>query len=73
VVGLIRYSFSDIGTLFLKRFLEAFEMSKKQTEIFVQLSAAFSPETVKKWEDMVTAWNVNPKMPNPYQEPKSGE
>jgi hypothetical protein len=47
-------------------------MSAKQTNIFNQLSATFSPETVKKWEAMVTAWNANPKNLNPYQEPKSG-
>jgi hypothetical protein len=47
-------------------------MSTKQTDIFNQLSATFSPETVKKWEAMVTAWNANPKKPNPYQEPMSG-
>ena len=47
-------------------------MSTKQTDIFNQLSTTFSPETVKKWEDMVTVWNANPKMPNPNQEKKSG-
>jgi hypothetical protein len=47
-------------------------MSTKQTNIFNQLSTTFPPETVKKWEDMVTAWNADPKSPNPYQEKKSG-
>ena len=46
-------------------------MSTKQSEVFQQLSATFSPETVANWEAMVTAWNVNPKAPNPYAEPTS--
>jgi hypothetical protein len=60
------------GTLFLKRFKEAFNMSAKHTDVFNKLSATSTPETVKKWEEMVTAWNANPKAPNPYQEPKDG-
>ena len=46
-------------------------MSAKQADIFTQLSSTFPPETVEKWEDMVTAWNADSKMPNPYQEQKS--
>jgi len=59
------------GTTLLKRFNEAVLMSVKQTEIFDQLSATFSPETVEKWERIVANWNANPKAPNPYEEPKS--
>jgi hypothetical protein len=47
-------------------------MSVKQTNVFNKLLATFSPETVKKWEEMVTTWNVNPQAPNPYEEPKGG-
>jgi hypothetical protein len=46
-------------------------MSAKQSEVFQQLSETFSPEAVSNWEAMVTAWNMNPKAPNPYAEPKS--
>jgi len=60
-----------LGTTLRKRFNEAAEMSVKQTELFNQLSAMFSPETVNKWEEKVAKWNMNPKAPNPYQEPKS--
>lgn len=65
---------SDVltGTLFLKRFKDAFMMSAKQTEIFNQLSATFSPEIIKKWEVMVTKWEANPQAPNPYTEPECG-
>lgn len=65
---------SDVltGTLFLKRFKDAFMMSAKQTEIFNQLSATFSPEIIKKWEAMVTKWEANPQAPNPYTEPECG-
>jgi hypothetical protein len=61
------------GKLFLKRFHEAFKMSAKQTEVFNQLSATFTPETVTGWEAMVARWNKNQKAPNPYVEPKGGQ
>jgi len=48
-------------------------MNSKQTDVFNKLSATFSPETVKRWEVMVVAWNANPKAPNPYKELMSGE
>jgi len=48
-------------------------MSVKQTTTFNQLSTTFSPDDVQKWEAMVSAWNVDPKKPNPYAELKSGE
>jgi hypothetical protein len=61
------------GKLFSKRFHEAFKMSAKQTEVFNQLSATFTPETVTGWEAMVARWNKNQKAPNPYVEPKGGQ
>ena len=64
---------SFIGTLFMKRFLEAHKMSAIQIDVFNQLSATFSADIVKKWEMMVVTWNANPKAPNPYKEPKSSE
>jgi hypothetical protein len=66
------YSLVKLGTFFLKRFKEAFNMSAKQTDVFNKLSATFLPETIEKWEKMVTTWNANPKAPNPYREPKGG-
>ena len=48
-------------------------MSAKQTEVFNQLSATFSTQTIKKWEATVVAWEANPQAPNPYEEPESGE
>ena len=65
--------FSSTGTLFLKRFNDAFNLSAKQTEVFNQFSAIFSPVTIKKWESMITAWEANPKAPNPYEESESGK
>ena len=61
-----------VAELTLKHFKDAFMMSAKQTEIFNQLSAMFSPEIIKKWEAMVTKWEANPQAPNPYTEPESG-
>ena len=60
------------GTLFLKRFKDAFKMSAKQTDVFNQLSATFSPAIIKKWESKVIAWEANPKAKNPYAEQESG-
>lgn len=48
-------------------------MSAKQMEVFELLSATFSSETVANWEVMVAAWNANPKVQNPYTEPKSSK
>jgi hypothetical protein len=48
-------------------------MSAVQTDVFIQLSATFSGETIRKWEDMIFAWNANSKAPNPYQEPICGK
>ena len=60
-----------LATSLLKRFNEATEMSAKQTDIFNQLSATFSSETINKWETLVENWNADSKAPNPYQEPKN--
>jgi hypothetical protein len=68
-----RLFFFWTGTLFLKQFKEASQLSAKQTEVFNQFSATFSPATIKKWELMITAWEANPKAPNPYEEPESGK
>jgi hypothetical protein len=43
------------------------KMSDIQSDIFNQLSATFTPETIRRWEAMVVAWNMDPKnAPNPY-------
>ena len=55
----------------LKHFNEATEMSAKQADIFSQLSATFSTETINKWETLVENWNADSKALNPYQEPKN--
>jgi len=65
------YQYLIPGTSLLRRFNEAVEMSAKQTKIFDQLSATFSPEIIDKWEAMVANWNTDPKAPNPYREPES--
>ena len=48
-------------------------MSTRQTEVFKQLSATFTPETVAGWEAMVARWNKNQTAPNLYAEPKGGQ
>ena len=58
-----------LGLLLLKHFNKAIDMSAKQINIFSQLSATFSSETINKWEALVTNWNTHSKAPNPYQEP----
>jgi len=61
------------GTLFLRRFNDAYKMSAKQTDIFNQLSVTFPPATIKKWESKITAWEANPKAHNPYAELEGGK
>ena len=61
------------GTLFLKRFKDAFTLSAQQAEVFNQFLAMFTPSAVKKWKEMVVAWNANPKAWNPYQDQPSGK
>jgi hypothetical protein len=62
------------GVLFFKRYKNALKMSEIQADIFNQFSATFTPETIKRWEAMVIAWNKNPiKAPNPYRETASGQ
>jgi hypothetical protein len=49
------------------------KMTEKQTDIFNQLSATFTSDTITRWEAMVVEWNNDPKnSPNPYREPASG-
>ena len=48
-------------------------MSTIQNKIFNKLSATFLIETLKKWEAIIMAWNLNPKALNLYKEPKSGK
>ena len=61
------------GTLFLKRFNDAYKMSAKQKDVFNQLSATFPSTTVKRWELKITTWEANPKAQNPYAEPEGGK
>lgn len=61
------------GTLFLKRFNDAFKMSTKQTDIFNQLSGTFTPAVIQKWESIIVTWEANRKAPNPYAEQESGK
>ena len=62
-----------LGTLFLKWFKNAMTMMEKQTDVFNQLLATFTLETIMRWEAMVVGWNENPKnAPNPYRELTSG-
>lgn len=75
-------TYSDVplaGTLFHKRFTEAIALRKKHREIVGKLTATFSPQKIKEWEDMVTAWRNDKQkprdqrtVPNPYKEPVNG-
>jgi hypothetical protein len=44
-------------------------MRTKHQDLFAKFSETFKPETMKKWEAMVKAWEAVPTRPNPYEEP----
>lgn len=57
------------GTYLLKQFKTALVMSRRQRERHEELDATFPRDVVRKWENMVAAWNANPSAPDPYVEP----
>ena len=57
------------GSLFLKRFKDAWNMQGKHREMFKQLSSTFPEDTLKRWTAMVDSWKVDHRQPNPYEEP----
>lgn len=44
----------------------------KHKALFEKLNATFNPEVVKKWDDMVAAWNEDTSKPCPYEETENG-
>ncbi|PPR06471.1 hypothetical protein CVT24_002571 [Panaeolus cyanescens] len=57
---------------FRRRFKEAAYMSKKQQEIYDQLTATFGAKCIKEWTNMVTEYEADRSKPNPYEEPQCG-
>ncbi|OBZ73392.1 hypothetical protein A0H81_06621 [Grifola frondosa] len=50
---------------------EARKMHRMQRQSFEEFSSTFPPETLKKWKDMLDAWNADFSKPSPYEEMKS--
>ena len=78
-IPLVSFHYSDwtaliesLGALFLKRLKDAYAMREKHRHIFQEFSSTFPPQTVKKWEAMVSAWKSDKSKPNPYRETASG-
>lgn len=46
-------------------------MREKHRSIFEQFSSTFPPQTVQKWENMISEWKIDKSKPNPYKEPPS--
>jgi len=44
-------------------------MATKHKALHDELTTAFPPDVMQKWEDMVKTWNADPQAPNPYNEP----
>jgi hypothetical protein len=44
-------------------------MRAKHQELFAKFSETFKPETIRKWEATVKAWEADSEKPNPYEEP----
>lgn len=47
-------------------------MRIRQRQAFIEFSNTFEPGVVREWEAMVTAWEHDPKRPDPYEEPQTG-
>ncbi len=64
------------GEYLPKKLAEAKRMHDKQKEYFNEFSAhlreAETPFPIDDWESMVSAWELDPKQPDPYQEPPIG-
>ncbi|KJA16799.1 hypothetical protein HYPSUDRAFT_71075 [Hypholoma sublateritium FD-334 SS-4] len=54
-----------------RKLKDAARMSRKQEDVFNQLSSTFSLEVIEKWEKMVQKWEDDPTAPNLYAEPRS--
>lgn len=61
-----------LGSLFFKRFKDAWKMQGKHHEMFQQLSSMFPEDAIKRWTAMVDAWKLDHRQPNPYEEPQCG-
>ncbi len=62
-----------IGLVLLRALQEAKEMRVKQRKVYQEFAANIPEETVKGWEEMLSAWNADPTKPDPYEEPTSCE
>ncbi len=46
-------------------------MRVKQRKVYEEFAANIPEDTVKGWEEMLSAWNADPTKPDPYNEPTS--
>lgn len=60
------------GESFLTQFEKAVDMHKKHQSAFESFNQTFTEETIEKWEEMVSTWDGDMNLPNPYEEPPAG-
>jgi len=48
-------------------------MSKKQAEIYDQMTSTFPPQVIEEWTKAIEKWEDDPKASNPYEEPQCCE
>lgn len=62
------------GESLLHQFRQAVAMRAKHQALFIAFTKTFSAERIQQWDDMVTAWEVNPGVAsNPFEEHVNSE
>ncbi|KAF9030912.1 hypothetical protein BJ165DRAFT_1411288 [Panaeolus papilionaceus] len=62
----------SLRTHLIRRLKEAIKQSKRQEEIYEQLTSTFDERVIDTWSDMMDKWNNDHSAPNPYEEPQCG-
>ncbi|EIN10159.1 hypothetical protein PUNSTDRAFT_64703, partial [Punctularia strigosozonata HHB-11173 SS5] len=59
-----------LGALMYKALISAMQERTRHQRIYEEYTARFSPALVLRWVDMIQKWELDPKNPNPYDEPE---
>lgn len=58
----------ELGTRLLQGLHEAIEMNSRHTSLHMKFTESFPPDTIRKWESEVVAWERDPTQPNPFDD-----
>ena len=59
---------SIVGASLLSQLQNALAMRSKHKTEFEKLSQTFGADDLARWNNMIEAWNDDPRQPNPFQE-----